>query len=93
MTLEVRLVNLSSGHLLLCLSPSVSLSLCLSIISISLFLFLPQIFKEPLYRRYYATTASLAWVYTLFYVFLLIFLPLFIAYNSSCNDQPSISNS
>lgn len=42
-----------------------------------------QVYKEPLYRRYYADWCSLACVYTLFFLFLLIFLPLIISYNTA----------
>eukprot|EP00602_Paraphysomonas_sp_CaronLab_P002171 CAMPEP_0185027820 /NCGR_PEP_ID=MMETSP1103-20130426/13065_1 /TAXON_ID=36769 /ORGANISM="Paraphysomonas bandaiensis, Strain Caron Lab Isolate" /LENGTH=287 /DNA_ID=CAMNT_0027561959 /DNA_START=44 /DNA_END=904 /DNA_ORIENTATION=+ len=42
-----------------------------------------EVFREPLYRRYYAQSSSAACLYTIFYAFILIFLPLFIAYSSS----------
>ena len=41
-----------------------------------------EVHREPLYRRYYASYTSGACVYALLYSFVLIFLPLIIAYNS-----------
>lgn len=42
-----------------------------------------EVHREPLYRRYYAKTFTGACCYTICFGFLLIFLPLIIAYNSS----------
>ncbi len=42
-----------------------------------------EIHREPLYRRYYATYASPSFLYGLIFGFLLLFLPLIIAYNST----------
>lgn len=44
----------------------------------------PQVHREPLYRRYYASPFSGACCYAISFGFILIFLPLIIAYNSSC---------
>lgn len=45
-------------------------------------------YKEPLYRRYYVSSAcSTACVYMLVILALMIFLPLFLAYNSTGNIQ------
>lgn len=41
-----------------------------------------QVHQEPLYRRYYAPWCSAASLYTVFFSFVLIILPLIIAYNS-----------
>ena len=42
-----------------------------------------EIHREPLYRRYYATYTSPSFLYGLIFGFLLIILPLIIAYNST----------
>ena len=42
-----------------------------------------EVHREPLYRRYYASYTSGAFCYAICFGFLLIFLPLMIAYNSS----------
>jgi len=57
-----------------------------------------EVHREPLYRRYYAQTFTGACCYTICFGFLLIFLPLIIAYNSSTfwlkdniiYEQPSV---
>ena len=41
-----------------------------------------EVHREPLFRRYYASYTSGACVYALLYSFVLIFLPLIIAYNT-----------
>lgn len=41
-----------------------------------------ELYREPLYRRYYATYTSAAFCYALAIGFLLVFLPLILAYNS-----------
>lgn len=46
-----------------------------------------QVHREPLYRRYYATTFSGACCYSFAFGFILIVLPLIIAYNTSGNDD------
>lgn len=45
--------------------------------------FSAQIFREPVYRRYFAPVNSYSFVHTVFMIFLAIFLPLIIAYNST----------
>lgn len=58
-----------------------------------------EVHKEPLYRRYYATPTSAACCYAVLYGFLVVFLPLIIAYNSSSfwlkdnitYEQPTVS--
>jgi transmembrane protein 231 len=58
-----------------------------------------EVFREPLYRRYYAPINSYAFLHTVFMIFLVIFLPLIIAYNSTnfwikekeVYEQPEIS--
>jgi len=42
-----------------------------------------EVHREPLYRRYYANSVSGACCYAIIFGFILIFLPLIIAYNSS----------
>ena len=41
-----------------------------------------EVFREPLYRRYYASYTSASFCYAIAFGFLLIFLPLILAYNS-----------
>lgn len=58
-----------------------------------------EVHREPLYRRYYASYASGAFCYAICFGFVLIFLPLMIAYNSSSfwikenvlYEQPTVS--
>ena len=58
-----------------------------------------EVHREPLYRRYYASYTSGAFCYAICFGFLLIFLPLMIAYNSSSfwikeavlYEQPAVS--
>lgn len=42
-----------------------------------------QIFREPVYRRYFAPLNSYSFLHSVFMLFLVIFLPLIIAYNST----------
>lgn len=41
-----------------------------------------EIFREPMYRRYYATYTSASFCYALTFGFIAVFLPLILAYNS-----------
>lgn len=58
-----------------------------------------EIHREPLYRRYYASYFSAAFLYALLFGFILIILPFIIAYNSSSfwlkenitYEQPNVS--
>lgn len=50
-----------------------------------------QVHQEPLYRRYYAPWCSAASLYTVFFAFVLIILPLIIAYNSYGKVYPIAS--
>lgn len=58
-----------------------------------------EVHREPLYRRYYATSFSGACCYSIAFGFILIVLPLIIAYNTSAfwlkddviYEQPSVS--
>lgn len=45
-----------------------------------------EVHREPLYRRYYAPICSAACAYTILFGFILIILPLIIAYNSYGNN-------
>lgn len=57
-----------------------------------------EVFREPLYRRYFAPLNSYAFLHNVFMLFLVIFLPLIIAYNTdnfwlkeaTVYEQPSI---
>ena len=42
-----------------------------------------EVYREPLYRRYYASYFSPSFLFAIMVGFLLIFLPLIIAYNST----------
>ena len=52
--------------------------------STSVIFFMQQVYKEPLYRRYYVSSAcSMACVYMTVVSALMIFLPLFLGYSST----------
>ena len=84
MPFEVR--NSSFGDGIIALQPAICSSSWHVSKSGTVFMLPMQVHREPLYRRYYAPYMSGACLYAVMFSFLLIFLPLILAYNSSCKS-------